>query len=134
MVETELTETGLVLARRGQDALGSSFEQPCYRIPALAVTASGRLLAAWDVRADWRDLPGPFDLILANPPYIEADAALARQVMEHEPATHAAIESWRMMPDYKQFLADAMAWRGYQARRKRLTSAGFGKSPLRQEK
>lgn len=66
MVETELTETGLVLARRGQDALGSSFEQPCYRIPALAVTASGRLLAAWDVRADWRDLPGPFDLVVRH--------------------------------------------------------------------
>lgn len=55
-------------------------------------------------------------------------------VMDHEPKTHAAIESWQMVPDYKQFLADAMAWRGYQARRKRLTSAGFGKSPLRQEK
>lgn len=56
------------------------------------------------------------------------------QVMEYEPATHAAIESWQMVPDYKQFLADAMAWRGYQARRNRLTRAGFGKSPLRQEK
>ena len=53
---------------------------------------------------------------------------------DHEPKTHAAIEYWQMVTDYPQFLADAMAWRGYQARRKRLTAAGFGKSPLRQEK
>lgn len=52
-------------------------------------------------------------------------------IMEHEPATHKAIESWQMVPDYKQFLADAMAWRGYQARRKRLTSAGCHHSDRR---
>lgn len=44
---------------------------------------------------DWRQpgwhnaLPGPFDLILCNPPYVETDAALARQVMDHEP--HSAL-------------------------------------------
>ena len=53
------------------------------------------------------------------------------QVMEYEPETHAAIESWQMVPDYKQFLADAMSWRAYQARKTRLSKAGFGKSPLR---
>ena len=45
---------------------GSQFDSPCYRIPALTVTATGRVLAAWDVRADWRDLPGPFDLVLRH--------------------------------------------------------------------
>lgn len=45
--------------------------------------------------ADWRTtgwteaLDGPFDLILANPPYIETDAALAPQVAQHEP--HSAL-------------------------------------------
>jgi len=42
--------------------------------------------------ADWReprwarDLGGPFDLILANPPYVEDDAPLTRDVRDHEPA------------------------------------------------
>ena len=44
------------------------------------------------IRADWhtadwaRDLGGPFDLILANPPYVETDAALDPTVRDHEPA------------------------------------------------
>lgn len=44
------------------------------------------------VRADWHeagwsdDLGGPFDLILANPPYVEEEAALAPSVRDHEPA------------------------------------------------
>lgn len=42
--------------------------------------------------AGWTDLPGaPFDLILANPPYVETDAPLARQVHDHEP--HSALFS-----------------------------------------
>jgi release factor glutamine methyltransferase len=43
------------------------------------------LHADWD-DADWaRDL-GPFNLILANPPYVESDAELAASVRAHEPA------------------------------------------------
>ena len=44
------------------------------------------------IRADWRepdwsrDLGGPFDLVLANPPYVEADAPLDPTVRDHEPA------------------------------------------------
>lgn len=44
------------------------------------------------IRADWnqpdwsRELGGPFDLILANPPYVESDAALDPTVRDHEPA------------------------------------------------
>lgn len=38
-------------------------------------------------RAGWADaLGGPFDLILANPPYVEDDADLAPSVRAHEPA------------------------------------------------
>jgi release factor glutamine methyltransferase len=45
----------------------------------------------WHVR-DWRtpgwaDDLGTFDLILCNPPYVEADAALDQQVRDHEPAS-----------------------------------------------
>ncbi len=42
-------------------------------------------------RADWEnegwtsDMDGPFDLILANPPYVESGAALLPSVRDHEP-------------------------------------------------
>lgn len=45
------------------------------------------------VQADWHQggwadaLGGPFDLVLANPPYVEADASLAPSVRDHEPAS-----------------------------------------------
>lgn len=45
------------------------------------------------VRADWHQrgwadaLGGPFDLVLANPPYVEQDAPLDRSVSDHEPAS-----------------------------------------------
>ena len=35
-----------------------------YRIPAMAVTNSGRLIAIYDARADFDDLPGPVDLVV----------------------------------------------------------------------
>lgn len=47
------------------------------------------------LHGDWRQpgwhdaLPGPFDLVLCNPPYVESTAQLAAQVMEHEP--HSAL-------------------------------------------
>ncbi|MGL5247707.1 MAG: hypothetical protein ACRC8U_05875, partial [Brooklawnia sp.] len=62
----------VVLSRAGEPSPGAAFARPCYRIPALAVLpadrpdAPGRIVAAWDVRADWRDLPGPFDLVLRH--------------------------------------------------------------------
>ncbi len=43
-------------------------------------------IADWN-RPGWqKDLAGPFNLILANPPYVEDDADLAASVREHEPA------------------------------------------------
>ncbi len=47
-----------VLATRGVEG----YRQ--YRIPALAVTLSGKLIAIYDGRADLDDLPGPVDLII----------------------------------------------------------------------
>ncbi len=35
-----------------------------YRIPALGVTPSGKIIAIFDGRADLDDLPGPVDLII----------------------------------------------------------------------
>ncbi|AOG00793.1 protein-(glutamine-N5) methyltransferase, release factor-specific [Blastomonas sp. RAC04] len=67
---------------------------------ALAIAQSNATALGFGNRAkmlpgDWRHpgwqqpLPGPFDLIVCNPPYVETTAALAPQVMEHEP--HCAL-------------------------------------------
>ncbi len=54
--------------------------------------------------ADWQNqLRAPFDLILCNPPYIEDDADLARQVAEYEP--HPALFAGREgLDDYRVLL------------------------------
>lgn len=54
------------LARAGAPFPRAAFAKPCYRIPALTTTSTGRLLAVFDVRSDWRDLPGDFDLGLRH--------------------------------------------------------------------
>lgn len=47
-----------------QLATGGEGGYPCYCIPALVVTPSGTLLAAYDGRPSPDDLPGPIDLLL----------------------------------------------------------------------
>ncbi len=47
---------------------------------------AGMVLADWDQPGWASDLPAPFDLILANPPYVEDAAQLAPSVRAHEPA------------------------------------------------
>ncbi|GGB59053.1 peptide chain release factor N(5)-glutamine methyltransferase [Blastomonas aquatica] len=55
----------------------------------------------------WHDaLPGPFDLILCNPPYVETTAALAPQVMQHEP--HSALFAGDEGLDDYRFLIPAL--------------------------
>jgi release factor glutamine methyltransferase len=51
------------------------------------------ILADWTMPG-WSDnLDGPFDLVLANPPYVETGAALAPDVRTHEP--HSALFAGR---------------------------------------
>jgi len=64
-------------------------------VAAANATSLGLAQRARMIHADWRepgwgdDLGGPFDLILANPPYVEADAMLDPDVREFEP--HGAL-------------------------------------------
>ncbi len=52
----------------------------------LGLTARARLLRAdWDAPG-WADALGQFDLIIANPPYVEAGAQLSPSVRSYEPA------------------------------------------------
>ena len=80
----------------------------------LGLTSRARMLHAdWD-KAGWsRDLGGPFDLILANPPYVEDDAPLSRSVRDHEPggalfAGPAGLDAYRaLIPQISALLAGA---------------------------
>jgi release factor glutamine methyltransferase len=63
------------------------------------------------VAGDWaQGLDGRFDLILCNPPYIEADAVLAPEVADHEPhgALFAGVDGLdcyrRLAPDMARLL------------------------------
>jgi release factor glutamine methyltransferase len=54
---------------------------------ALGLASRVRMLSADWTRPDWTGaLGGPFNLILANPPYVETDADLAPSVHRFEPA------------------------------------------------
>jgi len=77
--------TGVGIDRSG-DALAVA-QRNAARL-GLADRAEMRL-ADWDQPGWSRDLGGPFDLVLANPPYVEDDAALEAAVRDHEP--HGAL-------------------------------------------
>lgn len=53
-----------LIACKGEAFPGSAFDDPIYRIPALTVTSTGRIIIAYDVRSDWRDLPADFDIAM----------------------------------------------------------------------
>lgn len=53
----------------------------------LGLTGRARMIEAdWHQPAWTAGLGGPFDLVLANPPYVESSADLAPDVRDHEPA------------------------------------------------
>jgi len=60
---------------------------------ALAIAAGNAAALGMDDRAtfaagNWAEaIDEPFDLVLCNPPYVESDANLARDVADHEPAS-----------------------------------------------
>jgi release factor glutamine methyltransferase len=72
--------------------IGIDRSEPAVAVARANATRLGLGERARMIRADWhaagweRDLGGPFDLILANPPYVEDDAALDPTVRDHEPA------------------------------------------------
>lgn len=70
-------------------------------------------LADWDAVSWASDLGAPFDLILANPPYVETEADLARSVRDHEPAGalfagREGLDAYRVLvPQLPRLLAPA---------------------------
>ena len=73
------------IARAGHPFPGSAFETPLYRIPALTVTAPGRILVAYDVRSDWRDLPADFDIALVSSDDAGKTWSAPRALRRHTP-------------------------------------------------
>lgn len=72
----------------GIDRSGGAVAMARANAERLGLTARARMVEADWHRAGWADgLGGPFDLVLANPPYVEADAALMPDVAAHEPAS-----------------------------------------------
>lgn len=72
--------------------IGIDRSEPALAIASANATRLGLGERAQMIRADWHvagwsaELGAPFDLILANPPYVEEDAALDPTVRDHEPA------------------------------------------------
>jgi release factor glutamine methyltransferase len=71
----------------GIDRSGGALAIARANAEALGLAHRARLLLADWTQAGWAEaLGGPFDLVLANPPYVEIDADLAPSVRAFEPA------------------------------------------------
>lgn len=82
-----------VLSRLGQahgigiDSSPAALEVAARNAEALGLRPQARFaLADWD-EPGWDEGLGPFDLIIANPPYVEDHAVLDPDVRDHEPAS-----------------------------------------------
>lgn len=71
----------------GIDASAGALEVAVDNAMRLGLAGRARMLPRDWTRPGWSADLGRFDLILANPPYVEADAALAPSVRAHEPAS-----------------------------------------------
>jgi release factor glutamine methyltransferase len=70
----------------GTDRSPAALAVAATNVGRLGFTERAKVLHAdWD-QPGWADNMGQFALILANPPYVEDDALLARQVRDYEPA------------------------------------------------
>ena len=78
----ELPETKGV----GIDASAGAVEVACKNAASLGLSERANIrLADWTTPG-WTDDLGQFDLVIANPPYVESDAALDPDVRDYEPA------------------------------------------------
>lgn len=92
---------------------------------ALGLADRARMVAADWLRSDWaKALGGPFDLVLANPPYVETTVELDRSVASYEPASalysgELGLDDYRILiPQLPGLLAPAASpsWRSVMNR------------------
>lgn len=75
----------LKLERPGLTVAGIDVSEPALRVAAENAQRLGADVSL--ARSDgFAELTGAFDLIVSNPPYVAADAPLAREIRDHEPA------------------------------------------------
>ena len=72
-------------------------------IERLGLAARAQFLAASWLERDWAHALGRFDLILCNPPYVESDAELDRDVRDFEPAS-ALFAGAEGLDDYRAII------------------------------
>jgi release factor glutamine methyltransferase len=70
----------------GIDRSDAALEIAARNAEALGLRPQARFVEADWHKTDWSDGLGTFDLILANPPYVESGAELDPDVRDHEPA------------------------------------------------
>lgn len=70
----------------GLERSGAAREVAARNAEANDLTSRARIIAGDWTQGGWGSDLGRFDLILANPPYVEEDAELAPSVRAHEPA------------------------------------------------
>lgn len=71
----------------GVDASPDALAVAAGNAQALGLAERARMVLADWTQAGWADGLGRFDLVLSNPPYVEADAALDPSVRDYEPAS-----------------------------------------------
>jgi release factor glutamine methyltransferase len=96
-----------VLAERGGEGVGidrsaAAIAVAAENAAAIGVSQQVRLLTADWTMSGWNDGLGQFDLVLCNPPYVEADAELDPDVRDFEPASalfagHAGLDDYRVI-------------------------------------
>lgn len=103
----------------------------------LGLAGRARLLEADWTKPDWTEGLGQFDLIVANPPYVEEDAPLSPSVRDHEPAgalfagPDGLDDYRRLIPRLPGLLADGgvavveIGWRQADAVSSIARSCGF---------
>ena len=95
----------LLFNRAGWHGVGVDASAPALVVAAGNAAALGLAERSDWLHRDWRapgwaDDLGTFDLVLCNPPYVEAGAALDRQVRDHEPAS-ALFSGAEGLDDYR---------------------------------
>jgi release factor glutamine methyltransferase len=96
----------------GIDASAAALVVAAANAERLGLAARARMLHLDWTRPGWTAGLGRFDLILANPPYVEDDAELAPDVRDHEPhlalfAGPEGLEAYRsIIPQLPDLLAD----------------------------
>lgn len=73
-----------ILARSGDPFDGAPTDSPCYRIPALTRSTSGRLVLVYDVRTSPLDLPGPNGMAVRTSDDDGATWSEPRWLREHD--------------------------------------------------